>query len=78
MFSESVADCISYADLGLDVCAQSAEGLQESLVLWLKGGASLHVFESHVELAQLLQSLAPPVQRFNIRSVNVNCCDKSF
>lgn len=62
-------------DLGLDFCAQSAEGLQECLVLRLKGGASLHIFESHVEFAHLLQSLAPPVQSFNVRSVNVNCCD---
>lgn len=66
---------VFHADLGLDFCAQSAEGLQEGLILWFKSGASLHVFESHVQFAQLLQSLATPVQCFNICSVNVNCCD---
>lgn len=64
------------ADLGLDFCAQSAEGLQEGLVLWFKGSASLYIFESHVQFAQPLQSLATPVQSFNICSVNVNCCNR--
>lgn len=61
------------ADLGLDVCSQPAEGLQESFVLWFNGGTSLHIPESHVQFAQFLQSLATPVQGFNISSININC-----
>lgn len=61
------------ADLGLDVCSQPAEGLQEGLVLWFEGGTSLHILESHVQFAELLQSLATPVQGFNICCININC-----
>lgn len=40
-----------FADLGLDFCPQSAESLQESLVLWFDCSTSLHIFKGHVQLS---------------------------
>lgn len=62
------------ADLGLDFCSQPVESLQKGFVLWLESGASLHIFESHVQFSELLQSLTATVQGFNVGCIFINCC----
>lgn len=67
----------SVADLGLDFSPQPPEGLQEGLVFGLDGGTPLDVFEGHVQLAQLLQSLAAPEQGFDVCCIHVNGCRRA-
>lgn len=62
----------SHADLGLDFCSESTDGVQEGFVLWFKGGTSLHIFEGHVQFSKLLQSLAATIQGFNVCCININ------
>lgn len=64
------------ADLVLDFSPQPPESLQESFVFGFDGGTSLYIFERHVEFSKLLQSLAAPVQGFNVSRININGCIK--
>lgn len=54
------------AHLLLDAGIQPPQGLLEVLVLWLKGGTALHVLKSLVQLLQVLQCLASPIQSLNV------------
>ena len=59
------------AHLLLDAGVESPQCLLEALVLGLQGGTALHVLEGLVQLAQVLQCLASPVQSLDVRGVDV-------
>lgn len=56
----------------LDAGVEPPQRLLEVLVPWLKGGTALHVLEGLVQLPQVLQGLASPVQSLDVRGVDVN------
>lgn len=60
------------AHLLLNASIEPPQCLLEVLVPWLKGGTALHVLEGLVQLPQVLQCLASPVQGFDVRGVDVN------
>ena len=60
------------AHLLLDACVEPPQCLLEVLVLWLEGGTALHVLEGLVQLPQVLQRLASPIQSLDVRRVDVN------
>lgn len=60
------------AHLLLDACIEPPQRLLEALVLRLEGGTALHVLEGLVQLPQVLQGLASPIQGLDVRGVDVN------
>lgn len=56
----------SPAHLLLDAGIQPPQGLLEVLVLWLKGGTALHILKGLVQLLQVLQCLASPIQSLDV------------
>ena len=60
------------AHLLLNAGVESPQRLLEVLVPWLEGGTTLHVFEGLVQLPQVLQCLASPIQSLDVRGVDVD------
>lgn len=60
------------AHLLLDAGIEPPQCLLEALVLWLQSGTALHILEGLVQLAQVLQCLASPVQSLDVRGVDIN------
>lgn len=60
------------AHLLLDTGVEPPQCLLEVLVPWLEGGTALHVLEGLVQLPQMLQCLAPPIESLDVRGVDVN------
>lgn len=60
----------------LDIGPQSPQSLLEVLVAGFEGGTFLSILECLVQLPQLFQGLAAPVQGFDIRSIDINSWEK--
>lgn len=60
------------AHLLLDAGVEPPQRLLEALVPWLQGGTTLHILEGLVQLPQMLQCLAPPIQSLDVRGVDVD------
>lgn len=73
MHSPALQCCGKNTYLLLDVGSQTPQDFLEIFVVGLNGGTPLDIFESLVQLTQLLQCLAAPVQGFDIWGIDVNC-----
>lgn len=60
------------AHLLLDAGIEPPQRLLEVLVPWLEGRTALHILEGLVQLPQVLQRLASPIQSLDVRGVDVN------
>lgn len=60
------------AHLLLDAGVEPPQRLLEVLVPWLKGSTALHILEGLIQLSQVLQCLASPIQSLDVRGVDVN------
>lgn len=60
------------AHLLLNAGVEPPQCLLEVLVPWLEGRTALHILEGLVQLPQMLQCLAPPIQSLDVRGVDVD------